>query len=356
MGREERDFMTLSIRKEGPCPCGSGKPYGECCYEKQQQIVEVLREFNKITPEDEKLFEEQYFRCMEMKQTEFEHGEGPISFLENTWNLDSVAKMETQEILEKLESMHIQFDKEQFKEQAQSYISTEKLADDLYYTQDYEPQDEEDFIWLAINELWKRFLPEKVNIEMIDDDIFYGYDDAEDGEYEKALEKWKSAWKMIPEIFSSDTTSTDEIMEICNFSYPFSQWLVDYANLYYDMGLNSTSIVENRMTFIESVLERFPDIDDHARRELLVAKAESLAYLGKREEAESLIHSVLEEYPKTASAYAVWGTMYWQYNDNPDYEKAEEIYNLGMSRCEERTNFISEQIEEMNTHRHEKNQ
>ena len=349
--------MTQSFRKEEPCPCGSGKTFGDCCFEKQKEILEVLREFNQLKNGDEEAFEEQFFRCMEMKYAELQHDKECGKFTDPGWNLDSLAEMDTQEILEKLESMHIHFEKDQFIEQAQSYISTEKLADDLYYTQEYEPEDEEDFIWLAINELWKRFIPGKPNIEMIDDAIFYGYDDVDDEEYQNALEKWETAWDMVQKVFPADITSTDKIMEISNFTYSFSEWLVDYGNLFVEIALGDSSGFEKRIEFIEKALQRFPDVDEYSYQEFLIAKAESLSFLGDREKAENLIQSVIEKYPENASAYAVWGYMYWGSEEvPPDYERAEEIYNLGLSRCEEGTDLLSEQIKEMNAHRYQENQ
>ena len=83
--------------------------------------------------------------------------------------LRKVRDMSTSEIIEKLESMNIDFEIERFKKQAQNYISAIQLAEDHYYTQNFQaPGQEEDFIWLAIIELWNRIIPEKWNMEMID--------------------------------------------------------------------------------------------------------------------------------------------------------------------------------------------
>ena len=106
--------------------------------------------------------------------------------------------MSTSEIIEKLESMHIDFEIERFKKQAQNYISAIQLAEDHYYTQNFHAQDQdEDFIWLAIIELWNRIIPEKFNMEMIDDLIQDGYEDIENRNYRDGIEKWEKAWNMI---------------------------------------------------------------------------------------------------------------------------------------------------------------
>ena len=91
-------------------------------------------------------------------------------FIQKSWNLNKVRKMSASEIIEKLGSMNIDFGTERFKKQVQDYISAIQLAEDHYYTQNFQAQNQdEDFIWLAIIELWNRIIPEKFNMEMIDD-------------------------------------------------------------------------------------------------------------------------------------------------------------------------------------------
>ena len=344
-----KNGMTPSRLREEPCPCGSGKTFGDCCFEKKQHILKIAKELNQMKNGDEEALEEQLFRCLEMSYLGSEDDEELIPVSDSMWSLRSVAKMDTQEIIEKLESMHIHFDKEQFKKQAESYVSSEKLADDFYYTQDYEPEEEEDFIWMAISELWKRFLPEKPTIEAIDEAIIDGYNEVENEAFEKALEKWNAAWDMLDQVFPLDITSTDQIMEMGDFCYQFSDWLVDFANINIDIGQKTTSAVTTRINTVEKIFSRFPDVDEYTYQQLVIAKAESLAFLGKREEAESLIHDILEQYPENARAYAVWGNMYWgEDNIPPDYEKAKEIYFTGISRCKPANDVLFEVLEAMN--------
>jgi hypothetical protein len=113
-------------------------------------------------------------------------------FILKSWNLDKVKKMSTSGIIETLRSMNVDFEIERFKEQAQSYVSAIQLAEDHYYTQNFQAEGkDEDFIWLAIIELWNRIIPEKYNMEMIDDLIQDGYDDIENQNYRNGMEKWE---------------------------------------------------------------------------------------------------------------------------------------------------------------------
>ena len=88
------------------------------------------------------------------------------------WDSRKVERMATEEILLKLGSMGVAVDTPTFKNLAKDYMSAIQLAEERFYTQDvvYDHYDE-DFIWLAACELWKRLLPDRPCIEMLD-----GYD------------------------------------------------------------------------------------------------------------------------------------------------------------------------------------
>lgn len=62
--------------------------------------------------------------------------------------------MTTSEIIDKLKSMNLSFEIEEFKKQAENYISAIDLSEDFYYTQDFHSEGlDEDFIWSGIMEL-----------------------------------------------------------------------------------------------------------------------------------------------------------------------------------------------------------
>lgn len=63
------------------------------------------------------------------------------------WNINKVREMSTSDIIEKLKSMNLNFDIEEFKKQAQNHISSIQLAEYHYYTQDFHAEEkDEDFI------------------------------------------------------------------------------------------------------------------------------------------------------------------------------------------------------------------
>src|SRR4030042_6719537 len=201
--------MSKKIGRNDPCPCGSGVKYKRCCLNNKSVTINkttskyegpvvgrlAIMRFEQRLHDNPKQLESM------TRETEKYFNRRDISFKDfilQSWNLNKVRKMSTSEIIEKLKSMHIEFEIEQFKIQAQNYISAIQLAEDLYYTQNFHAQDQDkDFIWLAIIELWNRIIPERCNIEMIDDLMQEGYEDIGKSNYRDGMEKWEKAWNMI---------------------------------------------------------------------------------------------------------------------------------------------------------------
>ncbi|KYK28457.1 MAG: hypothetical protein AYK19_20890 [Theionarchaea archaeon DG-70-1] len=274
--------MSPKIRKKDPCPCGSGKKYKDCCFKTKKYSKDSSQKLSKnsAAKELEKILENK-----DIVETLGElvwalHTEGESEKYPGLrWSSKKVAKMSTKEIIEKLESMNVHFDEEQFKEQAQNYLSAIHLAEDHYYTQDWREAIDEDFIWLAICELWNRLIPEQVDTEMIEDAMLDGYDDLEYGDYTGTLEQWEAAWDMIKKVIPPEVTSVEKADEFID-SLPHSSlsqslfnWCQDFEEVLYDHGLDEKSYLEKRITFVTEFCQRFPDTDDTIIKKMLRAEA-----------------------------------------------------------------------------------
>lgn len=334
--------MTPAIKKKDLCPCGSGKEYEDCCMETKNQ-----REDDSLTKSSEPV-EEIWIDIDESEDIFF--NEYLESSPEELWNPTKVASMTTEEIIEKLKSINVHFDKDQFLHQAQDYHSACYLADDHYYTQDWKSEKDEDFIWMAIHELWKRFIPHQPSAEMIDEVIFNGYDFYYSGEYRSSCSEWKKVWKMIKRMMPTDITDVTAIPE----SIPLFYDLIEWADLYCEVlgleGLEDNSFLYERITFVREFMKKFPDNDSFCQH-LLLMESESYALMKKIKKADHLFQSFIKKYPKNPIAYVLWGTMYWEYNDNPDYEKALKIYRRGLSQCIHNKKIILDQIKKVKKRR-----
>ena len=330
--------MSPKIRRKDPCPCGSGKKYKDCCFKKERLSKEDLSQVLDQSRGEglEELLEGQDVlqKLGEILIDLQTGGESIKKSLEDMWDSKKVAKMSSQEIVEKLELLDVHFDEEQFREQAQDYISAIELAEDYYYTQDFTAEGyDEDFIWLAIIELWKRLIPDKANLEMIDDAILDGYDDLKYEDYANGLEKWEAAWNMIKRVFPPEITAIEKIDEyidsfpVFRLAYSLFDWCQDFEEELSNGGLEDKSWVARRITYAQEFCERFPDTDKVVLQNMLKAEAESYAMLGEIEKAEHLFESLTKRFPDEAKLYIAWGDIYWKINVIPlNYEKAEKIY------------------------------
>jgi len=293
--------MSKKIGRNDPCPCGSGKKYKNCCLgrkvattnqitskpEKQgvSQLA-IMRFQQKLQekPEELEKIGKQIGKYSDDQDTSFK------DFIMGSWTLKKVRKMSTADIIEKLESMNIDFEIERFKKQAQNYISAIQLAEDHYYTQNFQaPDQEEDFIWLAIIELWNRIIPEKFNIEMIDDFIQDGYEDIGKQDSRSGIEKWEKAWDMIMSIVPPQIKSVKDADKfISGLSQSIFNWCQDFEMELANAGRGDDSFHMKRIKYCQDFCRIFPNSDESIIKKMLNAEAESYTKLEDMEKTKKL--------------------------------------------------------------------
>jgi len=277
-----------------------------------------------------------------------------IEYQKNSWDMDRVKKMKTDEIIIKLESLNVALSIETFKEQSQKHISAIKLADESYYPQDPNiDQWDEDFIMIAIIELWNRFIPERVNIEMLDEEMQQGYEELEIGNDTKAMDYWIRAWDIIKIIVPD---RIDSISGVDNF-FPeplnqfVSNWCQDFEMHLHNAGKYDKDYFRKLIEFCDDFLNRFPNSDNLIIFNMLRAKADSYADLGDIWTAEQYYKDIIKQYPEDEMSYAGWGDIYFYHTDDDNREmfckRAEEIYRLGLEKCKTENEGLLQRLENL---------
>ena len=77
------------------------------------------------------------------------------------WEPEVLAGMTTQAITDKLKELVPAFDLDSFVAKTGKYLSCEDLTEEEYYPHATFSDEDEDFIWMACEELWKRLVPDK---------------------------------------------------------------------------------------------------------------------------------------------------------------------------------------------------
>ena len=278
-----------------------------------------------------------------------------------SWDLRKIRQMSTEEIIDKLHSININFSVNVFKRQTRNSISSIQLAKKDYLTQDHHAKGlDEDFILLAIYELWKRITPDQVNIEMIDDAMQEGYSARQNDETDECIEKWLRAWKIILAIVPTYINSVEEADEF--MPEPLTQsiynWCQDFNIELFNAGLKNKPYFKERIKYFNKFCQTLPETDELIIQNMLREKAVSYAELRDFETADKLFEDMINKYPDNIWGYVGWGDMYmwtkFAENDSPNYKKAEEIYLYGLEQCDEESDVIIERLEDLKKRMDEK--
>ena len=355
--------MSSKPGRNDPCSCGSGKKFKRCCLGKKTTKISEFS--NKQVPEfkmphvsplaimriEQKMLRNPLeFAKLKKELEKTGKAEGIEDFISKSWNLDKLKSMSTEDIIGKLRSMNIRFDIEDFKEQAQEYISAIDLSEDYYYKQNFHAEgQDEDFIFLAIIELWDRIMPERGNVEMIENFMQDGYDCLEKKETEKAIENWEKAWNLILTLVPSDIKSVEEADGfIPGMTQSIHNWCQDFEMGLHNAGVRNDSYFRKRIKFCNVFCRIFPDSDELIIHNFMRAEAESYASIDDFPTADRLFKELVELYPDNVWGYINWGDIYaFECHNRMNFEKAREIYNLALE-CDDEREVVEDRLESLN--------
>jgi len=351
------------IGNNDPCTCGSGKKYKRCCM--NNKSGEAGKEMNsskgylrKDKPPISRLALSRF--CEELKEHPalLKKTKKKLAaklpevnfddFPSGRWDSRKLREMSTEDIIAKLRSFDVMFDEDVFKKRARQYISAIRLADDHYYPRDdTDLGRDEDFIWLAVVELWKRIIPDRINVEMLDDAMQEGYSLLHKKDYPGGMREWQTAWEMIKTLIPAHIKSVDGADEF--LPEPLTQsihgWCGDFA-----MELYNARMYEQRIALCHEFCLRFSDSEAEIQV-MLRAEAESYAELGNYDTAEKIFKALTDRFPHVIWGYVGWGDIYWlsrhSKRTSPDYDKAKSIYGMGLERCTEEADIIHERIDNL---------
>lgn len=155
------------IGRNEPCPCGSGKKYKKCCIDTSDK------------PKDNIL------------------GQESMQYLDSFWRYEEVNEMGTEEIIQRLESMGVLFDKDNFLEDVENFYSAQQISENWFDSFNVTAKGrDEDFPFLAAWILWERLAPAHVlSEEQMNDLIDKGYKYSLEHDWETACDIWLKVWE-----------------------------------------------------------------------------------------------------------------------------------------------------------------
>jgi len=254
------------------------------------------------------------------------------------WSLARIAAMSTNEIQAQLREFGVDPDQNRFLTLSQTLVSAWELAR-LWFKQDPVTCQglDEDFVCLAACELWKRWLPERPSLEMIDDWIDAGYD-VETSDVVSAAELWWKAWTGLKPLLQPQTNTMDAAQSVQGGYYDLHNWCHDFEMALHNAYLRDSRFIATGHRYCREWIEQFPAESSEMQVSFRRALAEFTFRMGEVKEAQKILETSLAQWPQNPWCYIAladaWSHLFAdpQHHLPFDREKAREYLMQGLKR------------------------
>lgn len=308
------------IGRNDPCPCGSGKKYKKCCIDKPM-------------PETAQYSIRQY--------------------LDSFWSYEEANEMSTEEIISKLQSMGIAFEKELFLQEVEEFYSAQQLSERWFETFNIAAADrDEDFPWIAVWVLWERLAPKHIlSMEQMQDLIDKGFECLAINDSKAACDIWLGVWNAVKFRMKPAFKTMDDLDKQYQGDVFISNFCQDLENELYNTGFDDPVYFEKCIEYCKEFCNCFPNENELITHNMRRAIADSYIQLKKIHEAQKELDSLIKDYPNNPWSYIAYGDMYlYGKNINKDSGKAKDYYERALlfAKDDYDKKAIEERLEDIN--------
>lgn len=301
------------------CLCGSGKKYKKCC-------------LGKPFPE--------------AAQNSFKRS------LENLWSYEKVNGMSTEEIIGKLQSIGISFEKETFLEDVEKFYSAQQLSESWFETFKVTAAGkDEDFPRLGAWVLWEQLAPaNRLSMEQMNDLINKGFEYLDENDSKSACDIWLGVWEAVKYRIKPELKNLDYLDKQYRGSFFISNFCQDLEQELYNAGSEDSNYYKKCIEYCKEFCGYFPDEDKLIIHNMRRSIAESYLQLKKIDEAKNELDSLVRDYPDNPWSYIAYGDMYWFAEDViKDSSKAKEMYERALLVAKDKYDkkVIEERLEDL---------
>jgi len=244
------------------------------------------------------------------------------------WEPEIVEGMSTEAIESKMKELVPEFDLDEFISKTERYISYDDLAEEEYYPYATFSDIDEDFIWMACCELWKRLAPDKMAVEHLADQFL---DKLEEMARLEKKKKWRKLVQLGVDAFE---LIRPYIIELTSDGYRLKEEFYEKFReaAFYDVD-----------GFLEDLLFDLASTGEHVKvleiAEVLATafgddvfldhKAQSLFALGRVEEGEQCFQNIITHNPNNLWFAIHAGDCFLEYGEK-DYSKPKSYYSKAL--------------------------
>ena len=237
----------------------------------------------------------------------------------NTWDIPKVRAMSTEQIERQLLDCGVEHNRERFLQLSQGLTSAWSLCE-FWFEQDKVTCKglDEDFLGFAACELWRRWIPERPSMEMIDDWLEQGYE-LVNQDVCAACEHWWQAWRALQPRFQPHMRTTMETRAVYQGSYLIFNWCQDFEQELSNASLRQRRFASQGQQYCREWLAQFDGEKPGMQLNFRRALAEFTLRAGQVEQARLLLEENLSAYPNDPWAHIALADAYSHLMADPDY-------------------------------------
>ena len=334
-------------KRNDPCPCGSGRKYKKCCLPKDEAspapttshaavhdptantgVSEGLGDFVRDTGEglSDRLVSE-LLRGKGIRMTPYtvaRISEDPRSAgpspqarrimergIRERWTTKKLAAMTTETIEAQLAAFGVKHSRERFVMLASGRNSAWTIAEDWLKDDSVKCSGkEEDFLGLAACELWKRLMPDRPSMEMLDDWMQEGYGLVEQNKQPDACGLWWKVWRALLPRFTPEMRTMHAVEEVFGGYQSVFNWSQDFEMHLGNAARHDVHYAAIGRQYCTEWMAQFPDEDDGMQVSFRRALAWFLSQLGETDEMSAVLHRLPEEWPEVIWSYVALADAY----------------------------------------------
>ena len=299
------------VRRNDPCPCGSGRKYKHCCWEHgEPNLVEPHTDDPVDASENalggRAIHPYAIARFAANPPADFlkKLSKREIAAMNERWSMAKVACLHTDDILSRLKALGIDTSRPAFLRRAAGRFSAWDIGSEWVdgLPAQIEGQDD-DFICFAACELWKRFRPEIPSLEMLDDWVSEGYDLVESHQDTQAVGVWRRVWEVVRVRLRPSMTTFGAADAIFLCTQNFGNWIQDFSIAIQNAARGNPSCAETGVRVLRDALTLFPDEDENEIAHLRCDLGSLLFAAGRPEEGEATLTALIREHPRLPHGY-----------------------------------------------------
>jgi hypothetical protein len=330
-------MSSEKVGRNDPCHCGSGKKYKKCCLGKDDARVStdeatpsagptgrsnaaVAAAMNKkmggaavVSP----------YTIAKMAEDPRAAGDNPelrrtIELAVRTgWTIKKLEAMPTGAIEAQIQGYGVHHSIERFLRLAEGGLSAWSLSE-TWIAEDRVHRSgkaggAEDFLGLAACELWKRLLPDRPSVEMIDDWMQGGYVLLEEKKGPETCDLWWKSWSAIRDrILQPEMRTMSLVDRVLQGYQSIFNWSQDLERELGNAAIKDLRFAALGRRFCSEWLAQFTDESAKIQAGFVRALGRFLMRLGELQEAERVLGSAVERWPDDPWVYICLADAYAQ--------------------------------------------